>query len=295
MNRLILKTVLILSLGCIPSAFAAEKTRMIIGIIPEVNLVKQMERFGPLADYLGKKTGMDIVIKPHSNYGQLFENLRDGKIDGGFFGSMVYGITHARIGIIPLVRPVRPDGGSTYTGLLFVRKDSSIKKAADMKGKTIALADPATTAGYLTQKDYLVDYGINMDTDMTISWAGSHEAAIQAVLSRQAEIGGAKNTIVSSYRKKNRVFDSSVQIIDERPKKGLPDNTLAVSKSFDPAKRDLLQKTLLTMHNEPEGKKTLQRFGAIKFIRTADADFKPLYDMVRHLKIDLKKYSYTKE
>jgi len=295
MGRGIITAALMLILFCISSASAAEKKKLIIGVIPEVNLVKQMERFVPLSDYLDKETGMDVIIKPLSNYGQLYEDLRDGKIDGGFFGSMVFGITQARIGIIPLARPVQPGGSSTYTGLVFIRKDADIKRPADMKGKTIALADPATTAGYLAQKDYFATNGINMDSDLKILWTGSHEAAIQAVLSNQAQIGGAKNTVVASYRKKNRIFDTAVDIINETPKKGVPDNTLAVRKGLNPATRDLLLRTLLSMNRNPEGKKALAEFGAIKFIPTKNADFKPLYELVKHRKIDLTTYPYNKE
>jgi len=295
MRHGILTATIILTLFCIPAAFAAEKHQLLIGVIPEVNLVKQMERFVPLSAYLDKKTGMDVVIKPLSNYGQLYEELRDGKIDGGFFGSMVYGITHARIDIIPLARPVLPGGGSTYTGLLFVRKTANINKPADMKGKTIALTDPATTGGYLSQKEYFARNGIDMDKDMKILWTGNHEAAIKAVLSHQADIGGAKNTVVANFRKGNKIFDSAIEIINETPKKGVPDNTLAVRKGLDPATRKLLQKALLTMHTDPEGKKVLKEFGAIKFIPTTDADFIQLYNLVRHLNIDLATYPYKKE
>jgi len=295
MRQSILTATIILSLFWIPFAFAAANKTLIIGVIPEVNLVKQMERFVPLSEYLDKKTGMDVVIKPLSNYGQLYEELRDGKIDGGFFGSMVYGITRARIGIIPLARPVLPGGGSTYTGLVFVRKAAGINKPADMKGKIIALADPATTGGYLAQKEYFAINGIDIDSDMRILWTGNHEAAIKAVLSQQADIGGAKNTVVEEYRKEHKIFDTVIDIINETPKKGVPDNTLAVRKGLAPAARKLLQKAILTMHTDPEGKKILKEFGATKFIPTRDADFIQFYKLARHLKTDLSTYPYKKE
>jgi phosphonate transport system substrate-binding protein len=50
---------------------------------------------------------------------------------------------------VPLARPVNNDGTSTYFGYIFVRKDSNIKETADMKGKTLALVERATTAGYV--------------------------------------------------------------------------------------------------------------------------------------------------
>ncbi len=291
----ILTAIILLGLIVSSPVAAAQPEKIIIGVIPELNLVKQMDRFVPLSDYLDKKTGYDVDIKPMSNYGQLYEEMRDGNIDAGFFGSLVYAITQARIGIEPLVRPVQLNGKSTYTGLLFVRKDAGIKNIAAMKGKTIALVDPATTGGYLAQKDYFAHHGINIDTDMKILWTGSHEAAIKAVLSNQAEVGGAKNTVVAKFRKENSVFDTVVEIINETPKQGVPDNTLAVRNGLDPAKKARLRKVLLAMNSDPEGKKVLARFGAIKFIPTTDEEFKPLYDLVRHLKINLKVYPYKKE
>lgn len=275
-------------------AGAAPGGKLVIGVIPEINLVKQMERFVPLGRYLEKKTGITVEIKPLSNYGQMYEEMRDGNIDAGFFGSFVYVMTRARLGIVPLVRPVQPGGRSTYTGMIFVRKDSGIRNPADMRGKTIALVDPATTAGYIAQKGYLLNRGINIDTDMKIYWAASHEAAIRAVLHHQADVGGAKDTVVRKYRKDNLVFDTVVDIIAETPKKGVPDNTLAVRKGLDAAAVEKLTQTLLTMHKDPQASKILATFGATRFIPTSDNDFKPLYRLTGQMKIDLKTYPYRK-
>ena len=281
-------------LSAVSPALAAKTDKIIIGVIPEVNLVKQMERFVPLSDYLDKKIPYDVEIKPLSNYGQLYEELRDGNIDGGFFGSFVYCITKARIGIIPLVRPVGLNGKSMYTDVIFIRKDEGTKKPEGMKGKTIALADPATSAGYLAQKEYFASHGVDIDRDMKIVWTGSHEAAIRAVLNHQADIGGAKDTVVAKFRKENRVFDTVIEIISNSRKRQFPDNTLAVRKGLNQNKRDALKNALLKMHTDPDAKTALARFGATKFILTTDEDFKPLYEMTRHLKIDIANYPYKR-
>src|SRR3990172_6252902 len=147
---------------------AAAEERIIIGIIPEVNLTKQTERYAPLCKYIGRHIGMEVGVKPLSNYGLIFEEMRDGRIDAGFFGSFIYAIARARIGVEPLARPINPEGISTYAGYTLVRKDSGIKGPADMKGKTIALVDPATTAGYLAQKAYLKKNGLDLEKDMKI-------------------------------------------------------------------------------------------------------------------------------
>ena len=275
------------------SPAAGEK--VIIAIIPEINLVKQMERFIPLCDYMKAKTGVEVEVKPMSNYGQIYEEMRNGNIDAGFFGSFVYALTRARIGIEPIARPVDLGGRSTYSGITFVRKDSGIKNPAGMKGKTIALVDPSTTGGYLAQKEYLKNNGVDIDNDLKIYWAGSHEAAIRAVLNGQADIGGAKDTIVKKARKENRVFDSIATILDETPRNKVPDNIFAVRKGLDRTILEKMKKVLLGMNSDPQGKKVLAKFGATKFITTTDNDFRSLYNLITHLNIDLQSYTYKKD
>lgn len=295
MKRLMtILSAMVLSVSCLLGTAAAE-SKIVIGIIPEQNLVKQMERFTPLCKYLGAKIGMEVGVKPLANYGLIYEEMRDGKIDAGFFGSFVYGMTRSRIGIEPVARPVRPDGSSTYTGITFVRKDSGIKKPADMKGKTIALVDPATTAGYLAQKDYFAKQGLNIDKDVKIFWAGSHDAVITAVMNKQAEIGGAKNVPINKFRKENKAFDETMTIVDEAPKPPVPDNTFAVRKDMGASVKEKLKNALLNMAADEDGKAVLAKFGASKFTETTDGDFKSLYGMVKGLKLDLKTYPYKKQ
>jgi len=293
--RKYLFVVLILASAVFNSVAAYAADRIMIGIIPEVNLAKQMERFTPLCMYIGRHLGMEVGVKPLANYGLIYEEMRDGKIDAGFFGSFVYGLTHARIGIEPIARPVRSDGVSTYTGYTIVRKDSGIKSAQDMKGKTIALVDPATTAGYLAQRAYLKKGGLDIDRDLKIFWASSHDAAAMAVFNKRADIAGAKDSPIKKLMKENSVFKDAVTVLDETPNPPVPDNTFAVIKGMKPELKEKIRKALLSMDKDPEGKQVLEKFGAAGFVETHDKDYKSLYDLVKYLGIDMKTYSYKKQ
>ncbi len=279
---------------CIPAGGSeAADGKLIIGVIPEVNIVKQMERYSPLLKYLGKKIGMEVGVKPLANYGLIYEELRDGKIDAGFFGSFVYGMTHARIDIDPIALPVRPDGVSTYAGYTFVRNDSGIKGPKDMKGKTIALVDPATTAGYLAQKVYFKKHGLDIDKDVKIFWAGSHDAAAMAVFNKRADMGGAKNHPFNKIASENPAFKKAMVILDESP--SVPDNVLAVKKGTDAKLKEKIRSVLISMDKDSEGSEVLKNFGAAKFIVTNDADYKNLYIMTKEAGIDLKTFPYKKQ
>ena len=157
---------------------------LLIGLIPEQNIFNQIDRYEPLMGYLFRKTGTRITVKLISRYGNIIDNFKSTGLDGAFFGSFTYSLAHAKIGVEVLVRPVALDNTSTYYGMIFVRKDSRIRTARDMKGKRFAFVDKATTAGYLLPLDYFHHHGISdykqylKETYFTVT----HDDAIYDVL-----------------------------------------------------------------------------------------------------------------
>ncbi|MEK6527513.1 MAG: phosphate/phosphite/phosphonate ABC transporter substrate-binding protein, partial [Nitrospirota bacterium] len=167
---------------------AVEEHPLLIGLIPEQNVFKQLERYNPLADYLSKKIGRKIELKVLTRYGNIIDNFVSLGLDGAFFGSFTYTMAHAKLGVEVLARPLSIDGTSTYHGLIFARKDSGIKTAKDMKGKTFAFVDKATTAGYLLPIVYFKKNGIrNYKAYLKETYfTGTHDDAIYDVLNRKA-------------------------------------------------------------------------------------------------------------
>lgn len=162
-----------------------------------------------------------------------------------------------------------------------------------MKGKTIALVDPATTAGYLAQKIYFKKHGIDIDKDVKIFWAGSHDAAAMAVFNKQADMGGAKNHPFNKIAKDNPAFKESMVVVDESL--SVPDNAFAVKKGLDPGIKEKIRSALAAMDKDAEGSDVLKKFGASKFVETKDTDYKNLYIMTKEAGIDLKTYPYKKQ
>jgi phosphonate transport system substrate-binding protein len=191
-----------------------------------------------------------------------------------------------------VARPVNLDGTSTYHGYIFVRKESGIRGAADMRGKRFAFVERATTAGYLFPLAYFRASGI---TDLqsylgSSIFAGSHDAAILAVLNKEADIGAAKNTIYDQLAGENPRIEKELVILASSGV--VPQNCLAVRKDLDPALREELQRVLIDMEKDPEGAEVLHRFGARGFIATGDRDYGYLYTLAKQVDIDLKTYYY---
>jgi phosphonate transport system substrate-binding protein len=266
-----------------------------IGLVPEQNIFNQMERYQPLADYLSDRVGVKIELRVLAHYGNVIDDFSSLQLDGAFFGSFTYALAHAKLKLEVLARPEYLDGTSTYHGLLFVRRDSGIRTAADMRGKRFVFVDKATTAGYLLPLAYFEEHGIkNYKTYFRETYfAGTHGDAIYDVLNKRADIGAAKNTVYERMAKTDRRIANELIVLERSPK--VPENGLAVRNDLDDSIKRKLKDVLLAMDNDPEGRTVLKNFGARRFIETLDKDYKPVYDYARKIGLDLAAYSYENE
>jgi len=266
-----------------------------IGLIPERNIFKQLDRYEPLADHLSKRIGADIKLKVLTRYGNIIDNFVSAGLDGAFFGSFTYTLAHAKLGVEPIARPETVDGISTYYGLIMVRKDGGIRTAQDMKGKIFAFVDKATTAGYLLPLAYFKENGID-DYQKFLRetyFAGTHEAAIYDLLNKKADICAAKDTVFTWLAARDRRLTKELVLLARSP--DVPENGLALRKNFDGTIKNELKKTLLSMDKDPEGIDVLKKFGARKFIETTNDDYNSIYKYVKQIGLNLSTYNYRNE
>ena len=271
---------------------APPQTKFYLGLIPEQDIFSQKERYAPLARYISTKIGVDVEIKILSRYGNIIDNFISGQLDGAFFGSFTGALAIKKLGVEPLARPQWLDGTSTYYGMVFTRKDSGIKDAANMKGKRFAFVDMATTAGWLLPLHFFHDIGIN---DFRVWFAetyftGTHEDAIYDVLDGKADIGAAKNTVFYRLAGNDPRLLNDLEILTTSPK--VPANALAVRKNIDSSLKTKLKDTLLQMDQDEEGRQILLKFGAKKFIETTVRDYDPVFIYADDVRLDLQKYNY---
>jgi len=270
----------------------AQKKEIVIGLLPEMNVFKQKQRFEPLAAYLSQHMGVEVRMTMLSRYGNIIERIKADDVDGAFLGSFTGALAISQLDVVPLARPINMDGTSTYFGYIFVKNGSNIKTAADMQGKSLALVERATTAGYVFPIAWFKQNGVD---DITTyfgehTFTGSHDGAIDAVLEGTADVGAAKNTIYERMLESHPSLTNELVILAKSPR--VPSNGLSVRKDLDPKLRDKLQELLLNLHHVPEGVEVLKKLGAKRFVETNREDYKPVLQLAKEAGIDLEKYKY---
>lgn len=279
--------------GCKQTEDSSHKEVLVIGLVPEQNVFRQLERYTPLGEYLSSKTGLEIKLKVLIRYGNIIDNFVSAGMDGAFLGSFSYVLAHNKIGVEVLARPEAPDGKSVCNGLIFVRTDSGIRGITDMKGKRFVFVDRASTAGYLFPLVYLKQQGVEdyRAYFKETYYAGTHEDAIHDVLDAKSDIGAAKNTVFARMARADARILQKLKIL--AISHDLPENGLALRANMPESVKIFLQNTLLSMHKDPIGTRVLMTFGAQRFVRTTDEDYEPVLRYAREARLNLARYDYV--
>lgn len=250
-----------------------------LGLIPERNIFEQRERYQALAGYLSRHIGRPIELVTLNTYLGVLDEFGDGHIDAAFLGSMVATLAHDRLGARVILKPVTPDGVSTYRGVLFVRDDSPIRGVADLAGHSLGMVR-TTTAGNLFPVCELAELGLlHGDARPTFRWLGTHDDVIQEVVGGQVDAGAAKDLRLAAYEAEHPEVKLRRLAVGE----AVPNNALLVRAGSDPLLVDRLREALLTMHQTAEGASVLEKFGAARFVPCSIDEYRAVYDMAETL------------
>jgi phosphonate transport system substrate-binding protein len=105
----------------------------ILAVIPQLPPVTMHTNWTPFVQRLTKETGLQFTLKVYDSMDSFEEDFIHGAPDFVYTNPTQMVLAKHSQGYVSLVRDSKP-----LAGYLFVRKDSLIKSADDLPGKTIA-------------------------------------------------------------------------------------------------------------------------------------------------------------
>lgn len=163
-----------------------------VGILGGENESDRLTKFACWKDILTKEFGVPVELYPAADYAGTMQAMLAKQVDVAGFGASAYaGMVIQDPQAVELVATVEQlDGSTGYYSVMMVRADSGIEKLDDLKGKSLAFADPNSTSGYLYPQSELLAQGYDPQVFFgRADFSGGHEQTIVAVLNKQYEAG----------------------------------------------------------------------------------------------------------
>jgi phosphonate transport system substrate-binding protein len=160
-----------------------------IGILGGENTQDRLARYDRFQQLLQAKLGVPVKLFPAADYAGVMQGMAAGQLEAAEFGASGFAGTYLDCKCVePIVVPQEKDGSTYYYSVMVTRKDSGITALDQMKGHSLAWADPNSTSGYLIPSATLRSKGIDLTDGKYFSrtgFAGGHEQGVVAVLNKQ--------------------------------------------------------------------------------------------------------------
>lgn len=158
-----------------------------------------------------------------------------------------------------------------FKGIFIVRRDSSIKVPADLKGKVVSYPSPTALAACIMPQYFLHTQGIDVQRDIQNVYVGSQESSIMNVYLGQAAAGAIWPQPWRLFQKDHPKEAADLKVIWET--KPLVNNSVMVRDDVPAEVRAQVQSSLLTLSQTPAGQAVLVGMFTASFQPADDASY----------------------
>ncbi|UCD34825.1 MAG: phosphate/phosphite/phosphonate ABC transporter substrate-binding protein [Nitrospiraceae bacterium] len=197
---LFLASVFVVCLGMESPAPAANP--LIFAVHPYLPATEVLQRFSPLADYLGRYIGRPVRIRVSTSYEDHVALFGEGEADIAYMGSASYVKMVKRYGVRPLLARIQTYGTPTFQGIIIVRDESGLLVAKDLKGRRFAFGDPDSTMSCLVPMYMLREQGVALEDFASYKFLSNHGNVALGVLSGDFDAGAVREEIFYRYEKR---------------------------------------------------------------------------------------------
>ena len=270
---------LLLALGVTVVACSRPDTTLTLALTPSRDPTALKEAGDAFAKAITQVSGVPVKAIVASDYAGVIEALRSKRVDLAFVHPVGYVLANREAGCQILLRDIW-QGKTAYTARFYVRTDRGIRRLEDLRGKTVAFVDPASSSGYIYPMVLLIKHGLVRDRDprsffKEALFTGTHEAALQSVLRGRVDAAASFDKAPELHIKDPGLI-AQLAFVGETPE--IPEAGICARPGL-PAEPVARVKRALLSIRAPEYAALLKEiYGIDGFIEADDRDYQPVRD-----------------
>jgi phosphonate transport system substrate-binding protein len=249
---------------------SAEERVLSFGVVPQQAAKKLAKKWGPIFQYLSKKSGVTIRFKTAPNIPEFERRLSQGEYDLAYMNPYHYTV----FGDKPGYRAFAKQKNKKIKGIMVTRKDTPLTTLKALEGRKLAFPAPAAFAASILSRAHLKEIGVNF----TPKYVKSHDSVYRAVAKGLFPSGGG---VMRTFKNSEPEIRAQLKIF--WTSNTFTPHAFAAHPDLDQATVEKIQQALLGMNSDPEAAALVK---AISFKGFEAATYSDWND-VRELKIEL--------
>lgn len=264
--------------------------KLVFGFLPnedstpgykEANKILQKE----LSSYLG--IPVDVIIC--DDYTAVIETMRNKKTHLALFGPFSYIIAHDRSKAEALIVSAKEGKkeNAFYSSLIITHPSTGIVKLEDIKGKSMAFVDPASTSGNLVpramfaKKFRLKPEEIDTKLFSSVMFSGAHQNSLLAAANKSVDVAACTRATYEIAIAKKVISPDDIRIIVESDP--IPNSPVAVRSDLPKDLKAKIRDFFLSFNNEEYHK--LRNTIGYRYLTINDSNYDSIRAIAKQMKL----------
>jgi phosphate/phosphite/phosphonate ABC transporter binding protein len=178
-----------------------------VAVLPLYSEITLYDRYEPLMRYLSNKTGYEFKLIIPRDFEDFVNIVKNKQVDFSYQNPYVFAMIDKDADIKPIATTVGEDIisnemelGDKFRGVIITRQDSPIKDIKDLRKRKVMITSYKSAGGYLSQKLFLNQFGIDTERDMKLIDAKKQENVILGVYRGEADAGFVRESAMIVWK-----------------------------------------------------------------------------------------------
>ncbi len=263
--------------GCVNTE--SSKPVLYFSGIPDQNISTWSERYSILENYLTEELGVEVKGIPSKDYASVVIAFEQDQIQLGWFGGLS-GV-QARMLVEGSNAVAQRARDAEFQSVFVVGHSVTAESLAGLKGLTFTFGSESSTSGHLMPRHYLVESGVDPDTDFYSApgYSGSHDKTWLLVQTGAFQAGALSEAVWDKAVAEGRADTSQVREMLRTPE--YYDYNWNVRPGLDSIYGEGFESRLVSALLNIEDPEILNLFSAERFIATSNDNYDSIAQIAR--------------